>query len=66
MARRLKTLDDVRRYLADTINRLEAGQLDANVAGRIGYLCNVLKSVIEGSDIERRVAELEKQRRLQP
>lgn len=60
MARRLKTLDDVRRYLADVINRVESGDLDANVAGRIGYLANVLKSVIEGSDLEKRVLELEK------
>jgi hypothetical protein len=58
--RRLKTLNDVRRYLSDVINRLEGGQPEANVAGRIGYLANVLRAVIEKSDLETRVAALER------
>jgi hypothetical protein len=57
--RRLKTLDDCRRYLADCINRLEDGQLDPSVAGKIGYLVNVLRGIIEGSDIEERLSRLE-------
>lgn len=58
--RRLKSLNDVRRFLADVINRLEAGTLDASVAGRLGYLCNVLKGLIEHGDLENRIANLER------
>jgi hypothetical protein len=59
--RRLKTLEDLRRYITSVINRLEGGDLDPNVAGRIGYLCNVLKSVMEGGELEKRVVALERQ-----
>jgi hypothetical protein len=57
--RRLKSAHDVRRYLADLINRLEAGQIDPGVAGRAGYLSNILIRVIEGSDFEARLKALE-------
>lgn len=59
MARRLKSMLDIRRYLASLINRVEDRTLDPAVAGRLGYLSNVLKSVIEGSQLEARVSELE-------
>ena len=58
--RRLKTLEDVRRYLANLINRLEAQEVDPALAGRLGYLANSLARIIEGSDIERRIENLEK------
>ena len=58
--RRLTTLDDVRRYVAGLINRAESGQIDPGLAGRLGYLCNILKSLIEGSSIEERLRTLEK------
>lgn len=57
--RRLKTLDDVRRYLASLINRTEAGEVEPSLAGRLGYLANSLAKVIETGDLERRVSELE-------
>ncbi len=60
MARRLKSMADLRRYLADLINRVESGELDAAIAGRLGYLVNIQKGIIEGSDLERRIGELEK------
>lgn len=61
--KRLKTLDDLRRYMADAINRVEGGELDPGVAGRLTYMVNVLKSVIEGGDLEKRLAELERRMR---
>lgn len=61
MARRLKTVSDLRRYLADMINRVEDGQLNPATASRLGYLTNLLKGVIESSDIEERLAKLESQ-----
>lgn len=57
---RLKTLDDLRRYLARLINETEAGAIDPAVSGRLGYLANILKSVISEADLESRVAELER------
>lgn len=60
--RRLKTIDDVRRYLADLIRRLEDsadGKVDAGLAGRLGYLSNILLGAIKDSDIERRISALE-------
>lgn len=50
---------DLRRYLADLINRVEAGGIDAAIAGRLGYLVNIQKGIIEGSELEHRVSELE-------
>ena len=58
--RRLKSLEDVRRYLANLINRTEAGNVDPSLAGKLGYLANSLAKIIEGSDIEKRISELEK------
>ena len=58
--RRLKTLEDVRRYLANLINRTEEGKVDPTLAGKLGYLANSLARIIEGSDIEQRIEELEK------
>ncbi len=60
MAKRLKTIADVRRYLASLINRLEGGEVEPELAGRLGYLCNILKGCIEVCDLETRLAALEK------
>lgn len=62
--KRLKTIDDVRRYLADLIHRVEAtadGKIDGTLAGRLAYISNILLGAIKDSDIERRIVELEKQ-----
>jgi hypothetical protein len=60
MARRLKSMSDIRRYLAGLINRTEAGQVEPGLAGKLGYLANSLAKVIEGTDLEKRLSELEK------
>ncbi|MGC8490192.1 MAG: hypothetical protein ACP5SH_00495 [Syntrophobacteraceae bacterium] len=62
MARRLKTITDVRRYLSTLINRLEenAGdELDPAIAGRLAYISNILLGAIKDADIEQRVRALE-------
>ncbi len=62
MARRLRTIADVRRYLSTLINRLEenAGdELDPAVAGRLAYISNILLGAIKDADIEQRVRVLE-------
>jgi hypothetical protein len=60
--RRLKSIDDVRKYLADLIHRLEEaneGNMDAALAGRLAYISNILLGAIKDSDIERRIQALE-------
>ena len=58
--RRLKSMADLRRYIAGLINRVEMGKMDPGIASRLGYLANILKGIIEGSNLEARVEELEK------
>jgi uncharacterized coiled-coil protein SlyX len=60
--RRFRSIDDVRRYLASLINRLEDandGQVDGQLAGRLGYLANLVLGAIKDSDIEARITALE-------
>ena len=60
MAKRLKNTTDLRRYVANLINRTEKGDVEANLAGKLGYLVSLLAKLIENSDLENRVGELEK------
>ena len=58
--RRLKTMEDVRRLLADTVNKLNRDEIEINKASKLGYLLQIMARVIEGSDLEKRITELEK------
>jgi len=49
----------LRRYLANLINRTEAGQLDVGRVKVLTYTTSILLRVIEGSDLEKRIDELE-------
>ena len=57
--RRLKTPQDIRRYLASLINRTESGEILPAAAGKLCYLANSLLSVIDSCEMERRIARLE-------
>lgn len=58
--RRLNTLTDVKRYLVNCINRLESGDLtDAEAKSRT-YVSNILAGIIKDSDLETRLAAVEK------
>lgn len=57
--RRLKTIEDVRRYLATVLLRTEAGEIDAQIAGRLAYISNILLKAIHDGDLEKRIADLE-------
>jgi hypothetical protein len=61
MAYRLKDLGDLRRYLANLINRTEAGIVEPGLAGKLGYLAATMARIIEGRDIEARIRRLEEQ-----
>lgn len=57
--RRLKHLEDVRRFLADLINRCNRDEVEPAKASKLGYLCQILARIIEGGDLERRLSDLE-------
>ena len=59
--RRLKSIEDIRRYLANLINRAENAEIDPNLASKLGYLAINLAKIIEGSTIEKRIESLEKE-----
>jgi hypothetical protein len=58
--RRLNNSCDVRRYLANLINRVEGGKAEVSKAKTLGYLCSLLLRALETSDLEKRIEELEK------
>lgn len=58
--RRLQTSQDLRRYLAGLINRVEGNKIDAGLAKNLTYMTSILLRVIEGSDFEKRLDEIEK------
>jgi len=57
---RLKTLSDVRRFMANITNKLNNEEIEESKARCFGYLCSVLKDLIKDSDMESRLAALEK------
>ena len=57
----LRTLGDVRRYLAGLLNRYEAGEIDEVHLKAAAYVSNILTSTIKDSDIEARIESLEEQ-----
>jgi hypothetical protein len=59
--RRLKSIEDIRRYLANLINRTEHSEIDPNTSSKLGYLAINLAKIIESSSLEKRLEALEKQ-----
>lgn len=58
----LKRPTDVRRLLSSTINEVRRGEIEPAVAGKIGYLANILLSAlstIRDEELEERVQALE-------
>jgi hypothetical protein len=56
---RLKTLLDVRRFLARVLNDLDANRIQESKAKALGYLCSIMKDIIRDSDLEQRIEKLE-------
>ncbi len=63
MARRLKSIADIRRYVAGLINRADPGNgpIEPAMASKLAYLANILKGIIERGDLEDRITALEDQ-----
>ena len=56
--RRLKTIPDVRRFLAKVILDLERGKIEPQKAGRLGYLSNILVKTLEVQHQQQKVETL--------
>jgi hypothetical protein len=56
---KLRSVHDVSRLLAKTINQLLRGEILEGTAGKIGYLSNILLRALEQSDLEQRIKDLE-------
>jgi hypothetical protein len=57
--KRLQNAQDLRRYLANLINRTESGSVDVNLGKSLAYMSSILLRIIEGGDLEGRVQQLE-------
>jgi hypothetical protein len=58
---RFKSLCDIRRFLARTLNDLDGDTINESKARTLGYLCSVMRDIIKDSDLEARVLKLEKE-----
>ncbi len=58
--RRFKSLGDVRRFLAYVLNSMDSGDLEPQLGSKMAYVANIMVKCIEGSDLEKRIEELEK------
>ncbi len=58
---RLKSLADIRRFLARVANDLDKDQIEPGKARTLTYIGSILSQVIRDSELEQRVDELEKQ-----
>ncbi len=58
--RRLKSLDDLRRWMADVGNKLENDEIDVVHARCFAYLASVMAGIIKGGDLEARLEALER------
>jgi len=58
--KRLKSTEDIRRFLANLILKTENKEFDPLLAGKLGYLSSILLKAIEGGDLEKRVEALER------
>jgi hypothetical protein len=57
---RLKTLEDVRAEMGKVYRAARRGELDVSTAGKLGYLLSQLAALVKDTDIEKRIAALEK------
>ena len=55
----LKTLSDLRRFVAKVMNQLYADNLEESRARALFQGASVLKDIIKDSDLESRISELE-------
>ena len=57
--RRLKSMDDIRKFMADLINRLNNGEVEESRARALIYGCSNLAAIVKDADLEIRLNKLE-------
>jgi hypothetical protein len=57
---KLNSLDDVRREMASVYREARSGRMDASEAGRFAYILSGIGKLIEATDIERRIVQMER------
>lgn len=57
--RRLRSLEDARRFLAVIINDVHMDSIDPTKGSKLAYMIQILGRLIEGGDLEKRVLALE-------
>jgi hypothetical protein len=58
---KLNSLDDVRREMASVYREARGGRMDASEAGRLTYILIGIGKLIEVTDIERRLVQMERE-----
>ena len=58
--RKLRTLNDVRRYLANLLLQLEADHVERQKATSLAYIASLIQKCIVDADVETKLKELEK------
>lgn len=57
---RLKSLLDIRRFMARIANQLNRDVIDAGKARTLAYICSIMASIVKDADLETRIDALEK------
>jgi hypothetical protein len=57
---KLNALEDVRREMASVYREARGGRMDTSEAGRLAYILSSIGKLIEATDIERRIVQMEK------
>lgn len=59
----LRTAEDVRRCISDTVDKLSRGEIDRGIANGVVYGCQVALRAIDVAELERRIGALEAARK---
>ncbi len=57
---KLNALEDVRREMASVYREARAGRMDASEAGRFAYILTGIGKLIEATEIEKRLSQMER------
>jgi hypothetical protein len=57
---KLYALEDVRREMASVYREARAGRMDASEAGRLAYILTGIGKLIEATEIEKRLSQMER------
>ena len=57
---KLNALEDVRREMASVYREARAGRMDTSEAGRLAYILTGIGKLIEATEIEKRLSQMER------